>query len=84
MYELVRHGDYPGTDLPNYGVYPANDPKAPFIGEVWAIGVKGVTGQWIPTGVRYQLNGDYTESPVFAAGNYAGAAREMISKYEGK
>ena len=58
-YQLLRIGDYPGTDLPLFGVFPAEDPKSHHIGEVWAVGVKGVAGKWIPTGVRYQLNGGF-------------------------
>lgn len=82
-YQLLRIGDYPETDLPLFGVFPADDPQSHYIGEVWSVGVKGVTAKWIPTGVRYQLNGDYTESPLFGVGCHAEAARAMIAKYEG-
>jgi hypothetical protein len=87
MYQMVRDGNYPGTDLPVFKVYDAeeyNDPTVQFprsIGEVWGVGVKGVTGSFVPTGVRYQLNGSFAESPVLAAGAYAKAANAMIAEY---
>lgn len=81
-YELVLDGEYPGTGLPVYKVYPAGDPKARAIGEVWGVGVKGVTGLFVPTGVRFQLSGSYDESPVLPAGAYARAARAMIALHE--
>lgn len=83
-YELVRDGDYPGTDLPVFKVFPADDPKAPAIGEVWGVGTKGVTGRFVPTGVRWQLSrAAMTDtSPLYPAGAYAAAARDMIKKYE--
>jgi len=81
-YELVRDGDYPGTDLPVYKVYPAGDPKARAIGEVWETGVRGVSGRFIPTGTRFQLSGSWEEAPVLPAGAYADAARAMIALYE--
>jgi hypothetical protein len=84
-YQLVRDDDYPGTGLPVYKVFDADEyqdvtvkhPRA--IGEVWSVGVEGVCGKFIPTGVRFQLSGSYAESPVFPAGAYADAARAMIA-----
>jgi len=89
-YQLARQGNYPGTDLPVFKVFDAEEynditianPRS--IGEVWAIGVQGVSGRWLPTGTRWQLNGSYEESPVLPIGAYAEAARQMIAKYEGK
>lgn len=88
-YQLVRDGDYPGSGLPVFKVFDAeeyNDTSVQHprpIGEVWGTGVKGVTGRFIPTGVRWQLVGSFEESPVLPAGAYADAARAMIAKYEG-
>jgi hypothetical protein len=84
-YQLVRDGDYPGTDLPVFKVYDAEDVTAPAIGEVWAVGVKGVTGRHIPTGVRWQLAGTgmLGASEPMPAGAYADAARAMIAALEG-
>lgn len=88
-YQLIRDGDYPGTDLPVFKVFDAdeyNDPavKQPRpIGEVWGTGVRGVSGHFIPTAVRWQLSGSFAESPEHPAGAYADAARAMIVVYEG-
>jgi hypothetical protein len=79
------HLDHAGTGLPVYEVYDADEfgdaivrhPRA--VGEVWGVGVKGVTGTFVPTGVRYQLAASWAESPVFAAGAYGTAAREMVA-----
>jgi hypothetical protein len=89
MYQLVQTGTYPGTDLPVYRVYDAEEYGDPTvrnprpIGEVWAVGVPGVTGRHVPTGVRYQLANSSEESPLLPAGAYADAARAMIEKLEG-
>jgi hypothetical protein len=87
-YQLVRDGDYEDTGLPVYKVYDAAEyqdtsvrhPRS--VGEVWGVGVKGVTEGFIPTGVRYQASGSYAESPVFPLGAYATAARAMIEDLE--
>lgn len=87
-YQMIQDGEYPGTGLPVYKVYNADEyqdtsiasPRP--IGEVWGVGVRGVTGQFIPTGVRFQLSGSWEESPVLPAGAYGDAARAMIRKYE--
>jgi hypothetical protein len=83
-FQLVRDGDYPGTGLPVFKVYDAeeyNDPGVRYprpVGEVWGVGVRGVTGKFVPTGVRYQLAGSEAESPVFPVGAYGTAARAML------
>lgn len=87
-FQLVREGVYPGTDLPFYRVYDADEyqdvtvkhPRA--IGEVWGVGIVGVTGRFIPTGVRYSLTGSEVSSSVFGPGQYAVAARVMIARHE--
>lgn len=87
-YELVHDGNYPGTDLPVFKVFDADEYNNPTvrhprpIGEVWGTGVAGVTGLSVPTGVRWQLSGSFAESPLHPAGDYAGAARAMIAAYE--
>jgi hypothetical protein len=88
-YQLVHDGNYPGTTLPVFKVYDAldyNDITIKYprpVGEVWGVGVKGVTGQWVPTGVRYQLSGSMAESmdesAVLPAGHYGDAARAMVA-----
>jgi hypothetical protein len=86
-FQMVLDGTYPGTDLPVYKVYFADEyqdvtvrfPRS--IGEVWAVGFKGVTGKYIADGVRYQLNGSYNESPLFPIGAFAAAARAMIEEF---
>lgn len=89
-YELVRDGNYPGTDLPAYKVFDADEYSSPAVrhprpvGEVWGTGVRGVSGPFVPTGVRWQLSGSWDESPVYPAGAYADAARAMIAAYEGQ
>jgi len=88
-FQLAREGDYPGTGLPVYKVYDAeeyNDTsvrRPRVFGEVWGVGVRGVTGKFIPTGVRYQLAGSWDASPVFPVGAYAAAARAMIEAITG-
>lgn len=86
-YQLVRDGDYPDTDLPNYAVYDADEyqdttriPRP--IGYVWAIGTRGVTGRHIPTGTRYALAGSWDVSPVLPVAAYGDAARALIAAYE--
>jgi hypothetical protein len=86
-YLMTRAGDYPGTDLPTYQVWDAEEyndtsrtPRP--IGEVWAVGSRGVTGRYIPTGVRWQLSRSMAESPTYAAGAYAEACRAMIAAFE--
>jgi hypothetical protein len=89
-YQLVQDGTYPGTDLPVFKVYDADeyqdpavrDPRA--IGEVWGTGVRGVTGQFVPAGVRWQISGTWEASPLYPAGAYADAARAMVAAYEGR
>ncbi len=87
-YQLVRDGEYPGTGLPVFKVYDADEyndasiARPRHIGEVWGVGVKGVTGQFIPTGVRWQLVGSFAESPEYPAAAYGNAARAMIKAYE--
>src|ERR1700685_1194986 len=59
-FQRVRDGEYPGTTLPVFKVYDADEyndvsvrnPRP--VGEVWGVGVKGVTGEWISTGVGFQ------------------------------
>jgi len=90
-YQLVHDGNYPGTDLPVYKVFDAdeyNDTSVKYprpVGEVWGVGVKGVTGKFIPTGVRWEIAGHMTldDSNLLPAGAYADAARAMIAAYEG-
>jgi hypothetical protein len=88
-YQMINDGNYPGTDLPVFKVFDAdeyNDTEVRHprpIGEVWSIGARGVTGRFVPTGVRWQLSGSFSESPVLPAGAYADAARVMIAAYEG-
>ena len=90
-YQMVLDGEYPGTSLPVYKVYDAdeyNDPSVSRprpIGEVWGVGAKGVTEGFVPTGVRFQLSGtgELSASPLFPAGAYASAARAMIALYGG-
>jgi hypothetical protein len=85
-FQLVRDGDYPGTGLPLYKVYDAAEygdatvrrPRP--LGEVWAVGVPGVTGKYVPTGVRFQRSGSWQESPVLPAGAFGDAARAMIAR----
>jgi hypothetical protein len=90
-YQLVQDGNYPGTDLPLYKVFDAdeyNDPTVKYphpIGDVWGVGVRGVAGKFVPTGVRWEINGSLTldDSNLLPAGAYADAARAMIRAYEG-
>lgn len=91
-YQMVRDADYPGTGLPVYKVYDAEDYDNPMvqhprpIGEVWGTGVAGVVpGKFIPTGVRWDLAGHMTldDSNLLPAGAYADAARAMVAAYEG-
>lgn len=90
MFQMAEYGTYNGTDLPIYRVFDAkeyNDPtiRRPFyIGEVWGVGVKGVSGKWVPTGVRWQLTGSDDECELLPAGAYAKAARMMIEAYSAK
>ena len=89
-YQLVRAGSYPGTDLPVFKVYDADEyedatikhPRP--IGEVWGVGVPGVAVQSLATGVRWQLAGSWDESPVYPVAAYGEAARAMIAKFEGR
>ena len=88
-YRLIETGTYPTTDLPVYHVFDADEyadvtctPRP--IGEVWAVGVRGVTGRYIPTGARWALAGSWEVSPLYAAGRYAEAARAMIAAYEAR
>lgn len=83
MYQMIADGNYPGTDLPVFKVFDADEyadvtrtPRP--VGEVWAVGVKGVSGKFVPTGTRYALTGSWAESPVLPIGAYADAAREMV------
>jgi hypothetical protein len=86
-YQMQRAEDYPGTGLPVYQVFDAEEyadtsrrPRP--IGEVWGVGSAGVTGRYIPTGVRWQLSGSLAESPTYPAGAYAEAARAMIAAFD--
>jgi hypothetical protein len=87
-YEVIRDGNYPGTDLPVFKVFDAdeyNDASVKHprpIGEVWSTGEPGVTGQSVPTGVRWQLSGSFDVSPLYPVGAYGEAARAMIAAYE--
>lgn len=90
-YQMVRDGDYEGTDLPVFKVFDADEyndvtvkhPRP--VGEVWGVGVKGVTGKFVPTGTRWEIAGRMTldDSNLLPAGAYADAARAMIAAYEG-
>jgi hypothetical protein len=88
-YQMIREEDYPATGLPVYRVYDADEYQDATIarprpvGEVWGTGVRGVTGQFIPTGVRWQLSRSFEESPLYPAGAYAEAARAMVTAHEG-
>jgi hypothetical protein len=91
-YVIMRDADYPGTGLPVYKVYDAEEyndvsrtPRP--IGEVWLTGIKGVTGDYMPTGVRWQLAGTgmlsaSEEMPYTSIDAVSKAAREMIGQYE--
>ena len=87
-YQMVRCGEYPGTNLPLFRVFDAEEyndasvknPQA--IGEVWSTGVRGVLDTFVPTGVRWQLYGSWDESPLYPAGAHGEAARAMIAAYE--
>jgi hypothetical protein len=85
-FQLVRDGDHPGTGLPLYKVYDAAEYGNPAVsrprplGEVWAVGVPGVTGRPVPAGVRFQRSGSWQESPLLPAGAYGDAARAMIAQ----
>lgn len=87
-YQLVRDGNYPGTDLPLFKVYDADEYQDPTvryprpIGEVWGTGVAGVSGRFVPTGTQWQLSGSWEVSPALPVGAYADAARAMIAAYE--
>lgn len=88
-YETVRDGNHPGTGLPLFKVYDADEyqdvtvryPRP--VGEVWGVGVRGVTGRCVPTGVRWQLSGSWEESPLYPVAAYGTAARAMIAAHEG-
>jgi hypothetical protein len=95
-YQMIREEDYPTTGLPVYRVYDADEyqdvtVKRPLpVGEVWGVGVKGVTGRFVLTGFRYGLAG---EGPVAQAGradatgpfsSCADAARAMIAEFEAR
>lgn len=90
-YQLVRDGDYEDTGLPVFKVFDADEyndlsvknPRP--VGEVWGTGVPGVTGKFVPTGVRWEIAGRMTldDSNLLPAGAYADAARAMIAAYEG-
>ena len=90
-YQMINDGNYPGTSLPVFKVYDAdeyNDASVKHprpIGEVWGVGVKGVTGRFVPTDVRWEIAGRMTlnDSNLLPAGAYADAARAMIAAYEG-
>jgi hypothetical protein len=90
-YQMVHDGNYPGTDLPVFKVFDAdeyNDTSVKYprlVGDVWGVGVKGVTGKFIPTGVRWEIAGRMTldDSNLLPAGAYGDAARAMIAAYEG-
>lgn len=93
-FQMIAAGSYPGTGLPVFKVYDAEeyqdvsikDPRP--VGEVWGVGVKGVTERFILTGFRYGFSGegpiaqawraDATE-PFRSSGD---AARAMIAEYE--
>jgi len=87
-YQMVRDGNYPGTDLPVFKVYDADEyqdtsvkyPRP--IGEVWSVGVKGVVVGNVPTGVRWALAGSSEVSELYPAGAYSDASRDMIKAYE--
>lgn len=83
---LVRSGSYPGTDLPTFDVFDADEYENASIrrplklGEVWAVGVPGVVpGRYIPTGVRWSRVGSWDSSPVLPVGAYAEAARQLAN-----
>jgi hypothetical protein len=87
-YRLVQDATYPGTNLPVWHVYDADSYDKPGscprpIGEVWATGVRGVTGTWIPTGCKWQLAGTgmLSASEEYPAHALSRAARDMIARY---
>jgi hypothetical protein len=94
-YQLARTGDYPGTGLPLFEVFDAdeyNDPtvrRPRAVGEVWGVGVRGVTGKFVLTGFRYGLAGEGALAQAERADgtepfpSCADAARAMIAELEG-
>lgn len=86
-YRIIPAGTYPVTDLPTYDIYDADEyedktirrPRP--IGSVWGVGVKGVTGKYLPTGYRWSLAGAWESTEV--PGGYVTAAKELIAAYEG-
>jgi hypothetical protein len=93
-YQVIREEDYPTTGLPVFRVYDADEyqdvtvahPRP--VGEVWGVGVRGVTGKFVLTGFRYGLAG---EGPLAQAEradatepfpSYAEAARAVIAAHE--
>lgn len=93
-YQIIHEDYYPGTGLPVYRVYDADEyqdttvKRLRPVGEVWGVGVKGVTGKFILTGFRYGLSG---EGPLVQAEradatepfpSYGDAARAMIAEFE--
>jgi len=89
-YLLISDGESPVTGLPVFKVYDADEyedasvrrPRP--IGEVWGVGVRGVTGDFILTGCRWEIAGQMTldDSNLLPAGAYADTARAMIKAYE--
>lgn len=91
-YQMIHEDDYPGSGFPIYRVYDAEEyqdasvrsPRP--IGEVWGVGIRGVSGIWLQTGVRWQLAGTGMLDSVLiegaGAGVYGNAARVMIAEYE--
>lgn len=83
MFKLIANGTYPGTNLPTFRVFDAEEyddvtvARPRVIGEVWAVSQHGHPS--VPTGVRYQLSGSWEVSPVLPIGAYALAAEAMIA-----
>jgi hypothetical protein len=83
---MIHEDTYPGTGLPVFRVYDAEEyqdttvrhPRP--VGEIWGIGVRGVTGRFVPTGVRWQITGSSESALIPVAGAYARAAQAMIAE----
>jgi hypothetical protein len=93
-YQMIAAGEYPGTGLPRFQVFDADEyqdvtVKHPQpVGEVWGVGVRGVTGRFVLTGFRWGLTG---EGPLAQAEradatepfpSCAEAARAMVAAHE--
>jgi hypothetical protein len=92
-YQLIEWDTYPTTGLPIYRVYDADEYQDPAIahprpiGEAWGVGVRGVTGRYLQTGVRWQLAGaGLVEGTLIdewaGPSTWSKAAHAIIAAYE--